>query len=79
MEYRVQKNITLSSEEIEKIIECRKQKTPITKISQILKVPFNKVHNNMRLLGLVQERKKRRNVDGNIFFNVDDFGRYYRW
>ncbi len=74
---RLQRNITLTAEQQE-FIKSNHGKVNIGTLSKMLGLKYNKVHNNLQLMGLVESRKNTAKVvkmDG--YFDVDHFQRTY--
>lgn len=75
----VQKNISISAEQM-KFINNNFGKMNISKLSKSLGINYNKVHNNMRLMGLVNPRKQQVKVikmEG--YFDMDEFAKKYTY
>lgn len=76
---RHQKNITLTDEQM-KFIEANFGKMSIGQISKLLGVGYNKIHNNLRMVGKVKTlQAKVVSFDNNGYFDVDKFARYYNY
>lgn len=74
-----QKNQTITDEQ-RKFAEANIGKMHIGEISKMLGISYNKLHNNLRLLGLVGSRKHEAVVvDFNEYFDIDSFGKYYNY
>lgn len=78
---RWQKNITISEYQVEMIKLSRSGKLhkSLSQLSKELKLPINKLHNNMRLLGLVNPRNKTVIKISENTFDVDSFGKLYQY
>jgi hypothetical protein len=72
MEKRWQKQITLTPEQRE-FVESNLGKMDIGSIAKMLGLGYNKVHNNLRLMGKVKLRPKAKVVQMKGYFDVDTF------
>ena len=79
MDYRKQKNLTITKEQADFII-ANDGNMSISKLSKMLGISSNKVINNRYVLGLVKhEQAKVVQFDKDGYFDVDKFGRYYNF
>jgi len=74
----VQVNITLSPDQAE-FVKANHGKMNIGTVSKMLGLTYNKVHNNMKLMGLVTPRKQVKVVKMEGYFDVEKFGEYYNY
>lgn len=76
--YRKQKRVTISDEAVDILRENRKSKIKITlnQLSTQLEIPFQKLCKNLEVLGLTKKRKEKPTSE---FFDVDEFGKFYRY
>jgi len=75
---RYQQNITISKEQAE-FVKSNHGKMNIGSISKMLGLTYNKLHNNMRLMGLVTPKKQAKVVKMKGYFNIDDFAKHYTY
>jgi len=76
---RYQKNITVTEEQM-KFIESNFGKMPIGQIAKMLGIGYNKVHNNLRMVGKVKTlQAKVVSFEKNGYFDVDRFAQYYNY
>ena len=77
MPYYVQKNTTLSKEQLE-FLKVNKDNMSVGEIAKMLGIGYNKAHNNLKLLGLYSPRTaKVIKMEG--FFDVEDFAKFYKY
>jgi len=76
----VQVNITLSPEQVE-FVKANHGKMNIGKLSKMLGLTYNKVHNNMKLMGLCTQRKstQAKVVKMEGYFDMDEFAKQYNY
>lgn len=74
---RIQRNITFTNEQQE-YVKANHGKVNIGTLSKMLGLKYNKVHNNLQLMGLVESRKNTAKiVKMRGYFDIDDFQRKY--
>ena len=74
--YRQQQNITLTESQV-KIVTDNFLKVNIRTLSNMAGVTYNKMYNNLRLMGYVNRTDDSvTEPDGN--FNLDQFAKYYK-
>lgn len=77
MQYRKQKNLTISQEQKD-FIEAHAGVMNNTQLSKYLGLTVNIISANKKLLGLVKPLEARVvNFDRNGYFDVDQFGKLY--
>lgn len=75
----VQINMTISEEQAA-FVKANYGKMNIPEISKMLGLTYNKVHNNMKLMGLCTPRKKETPVvNMEDYFNMDEFAKHYNY
>jgi len=75
MNYRKQKNLTISKEQKE-FIEANVGKMTIGKISSMLGLTYNVCHSNLRVMGYVKPRRATV-VRMKGYFDIDHFQKLY--
>lgn len=75
---RWQKNITLTESQLNFAKE-NFGRMRIRDISNSLGLNYGKVHNNLRLIGLVKDCKPKEFENEGEFFNVEKFGQLYNF
>lgn len=79
MSKRVQKNTTLTKEQFD-FVNANFGKISIGEISKMLGLGYNKIHNNLRLIGKVKTvQAKVVKMETNGYFDVDKFAELYRY
>ena len=77
MPYYVQKNTTLSKEQLE-FLKVNKDKMSVGKLAKMLGIGYNKAHNNLKLLGLYKPRTaKVVKMEG--MFDEEEFFKKYNY
>ena len=79
MQKRWQKNLTITKQQAD-YIKANRANMSISELSKMLGLTTNKVHNNMRLIGLVTPRKNTAKVvamDG--YFDSEAFFEHYKY
>ena len=74
----VQINKTISPEQ-EEFIKSNFGKMNISALSKMLGLTYNKVHNNMKLMGLCTPRKQAKVVKMEGYFDMDEFAKHYNY
>lgn len=79
MSYRVQKNLTITAEQVD-YIKANYGKMNISTLAKMLGLKYNKVYKNL----VVMEKHKSKSYNGIVvdmkdFFDVDKFGKYYNY
>lgn len=75
----VQLNITISPEQVE-FVKANHGKMNIGELSKMLGLTYNKVHNNMKLMGLCTPRKRTvKIVKMEGYFDMDEFAKHYNY
>ena len=73
--YRQNKNITLTDSQV-KIVTDNFKKVNIRTLSNMAGVTYNKMYNNLRLMGYVNLPNESI-LESNGYFNLDQFAKYY--
>jgi len=74
----VQINITITPEQVE-FVKSNHGTMNIGQLSKMLGLTYNKVHNNMKLMGLVTPRKEAKVVKMEGYFDMDEFSKHYTY
>lgn len=74
-----QKNLTITVEQ-QDFLKANHGKMNNAMLAKMLGLTYNKTHNNLRLLGLVEPKKSTAKiVDFNTYFDAEKFFKQYRY
>lgn len=74
-----QKNLTITKEQ-QQFLKANHGKMNNAMLAKMLGLTYNKTHNNLRLLGLVEPKKSTAKVvNFKKYFDVDKFGKQYQY
>lgn len=76
MKKRWQKNLTVSKEQMD-LIKANHKKISNREIAVMLGITYNKLHNNLRFVGLVKSKAKVVKMDG--YFDEEAFFKHYAY
>jgi len=78
MKHYYQQNVSLTPDQVE-FVKANKDKMNVGELAKMLGLTYGKVHNNLKVLGLVKRRKAVVvKMDG--YFDVEEFQyRYYNF
>ncbi len=76
--HRHQKFLTISPDKIP-LIKENHGKIKNRDLAKIIGVSYNKLHNNLRILGFVHRRDGSQPKLSNDYFNVEEFGKHYSY
>lgn len=77
MSYYVQKNTTLTEQQLE-FLKANKGILTVRQIASALGMGYNKIHNNLKLLGLYSPRTTREGKSEGCF-DIEDFAKHYKY
>ena len=72
----IQLNITLEDWQV-KIVKANAGKVKIAALAEMCGVTYNKMANNLKLMGLTHTRGRAKVIEMEGYFNVDECAKYY--